>query len=188
MLLFFQCPGDTVLTVHTHIILYVCFQCPGDAVSTTHAWIVCLFSVSWSCCFNRLCLHYIVHLFSVSRSCCFNHPCLDCMFVFSVLEMLFQPSMLGLSVCFQCPGDAVSTIHAWIVCLFSVSRSCCFNHLWLHDIVHLFSVSRSCCFSHQCLEWSRQDWLRRWIMCSRSLTFPHRTDCVRYSASALGVN
>ena len=29
------------------------------------------------------------------------------MFVFSVLEMLFQPSMLGLYVCFQCPRVAV---------------------------------------------------------------------------------
>lgn len=27
--------------------------------------------------------------------------------------MLFQPSMLGLYVCFQCPGVAVSAIHAW---------------------------------------------------------------------------
>ena len=118
--------------------------------------------------FSHSCLHYIVCLFSVSWSCCFNRLCLR-----------------------------------YIVCLFSVSWRCCFNHpcldcmfvfsdpellLCLHYLVHLFSVSRSCCFSHQCLEWSRQDWLRRWIMCSRSLTFPHRTECVRYIASALGVN
>ena len=142
----------------------------GCIVSTIHVFIILyIFSV----------LEMLFQLFMLA---------LYCMFVFSVLEMLFQPSMLGLYVCFQCPGDAVSTIHAWIVCLFLVSRSCCFNRLWLHDIVHLFSVSQSCCFSHQCLEWSRQDWLRRWIMCSRSLTFPHRTDCVRYSACVLGVN
>ena len=180
-IVYFQCPGDAVSTVHACIILYVCFQCPGDAVSTIHTWIVRLFSVSWRCCFNHPYLD-CTFVFSVLEMLFqLLMLALYCMFVFSVLEMLFQPSMLGLYVCFQCPGDAVSTIHAWIVCLFLVSRSCCFNRLWLHDIVHLFSVSQSCCFSHQCLEWSRQDWLRRWIMCSRSLTFPHRTDCVRYS-------